>query len=192
MSRAGQVESMRRPRRTACGNSWRGSGRAGPVGATGCDQLQAVDGDRPEQGERAVEQVGRGVARPDGHGPLQHDGPRSPVRRCCSCTTSRPGTRGSTAARDRSPGCRRPGRSPDLTLGVYEPAGDGPVPAEVTCAADLFDHGAAQRIARELLTALAAAVADPHRRLSAIAADIAESDRPALPQPAGADGRAFG
>ena len=64
-----------------------------------------------------------------------------------------------------------PARTPtDLTLGVYEPPGDGPVPAELTYAAELFDHADAQRLATDLLAVLAAAVAGPHRPLSEITA----------------------
>ncbi|MFC5993493.1 amino acid adenylation domain-containing protein [Pseudonocardia hispaniensis] len=60
------------------------------------------------------------------------------------------------------------GTATDLTVGLYEPAGDGPVPAELTYAAELFDPATAGRLAAELLAVLAAAVADPHRPLSEI------------------------
>ncbi|WP_261763840.1 non-ribosomal peptide synthetase [Pseudonocardia asaccharolytica] len=56
----------------------------------------------------------------------------------------------------------------DLTVGVYEPPGDGPVPAELTYAADLCDPGTAQRMVADLLAVLTAAVADPHRPLTEI------------------------
>ncbi|WP_092535120.1 non-ribosomal peptide synthetase [Amycolatopsis arida] len=60
----------------------------------------------------------------------------------------------------------------ELALSCYEPRGAGAVHCELLYAAELFDAGTARRLAGELRAVLAAAVADPARRVSDITGEI--------------------